>query len=155
MDYLLDGGAYATLSPVVLFRGTVHACGPYRVPNVKVDARAVRTHTVPCGAFRGFGEPQVVFACESQMDLLAERLGMDPLELRRINALRSGDETITGHQLTASVGFREVLDKVAEAVGLGDEARRPSAQRQRVRCAAASAWPPATTAWAWAPWANT
>jgi len=117
VDYLLDGGAYATLSPVVLFRGTVHACGPYRVPNVKVDARAVRTNTVPSGAFRGFGEPQVVFACESQMDRLAERLDMDPLALRRINALRAGDETITGHRLTTSVGFDEVLDKVAEASG--------------------------------------
>jgi CO/xanthine dehydrogenase Mo-binding subunit len=115
VDYLLDGGAYATLSPVVLFRGTVHACGPYRVPNVKVDARAVRTNSVPCGAFRGFGEPQVVFAGESQMDLLAERLGMDPLALRHLNALRPGDETITGHRLTTSVGFTEVLDKVAEA----------------------------------------
>ena len=113
VDYLLDGGAYATLSPVVLFRGTVHACGPYRVPNVKVDSRVVRTHKVPCGAFRGFGEPQVVFACESQMDLLAERLGMDPLVLRLKNALAEGDETITGHKLTASVGFGDVLDKVA------------------------------------------
>jgi CO/xanthine dehydrogenase Mo-binding subunit len=82
---------------------------------VKVDARAVRTNTVPSGAFRGFGEPQVVFACESQMDRLAERLEMDPLALRRINALRPGDETITGHKLTTSVGFEEVLDKVAEA----------------------------------------
>jgi CO/xanthine dehydrogenase Mo-binding subunit len=113
VDYLLDGGAYATLSPVVLFRGTVHACGPYRVPNVKVDARAVRTHSVPCGAFRGFGEPQIVFACESQMDALAERLDMDPLALRRLNALRAGDETITGHRLTTGVGFGEVMDKVA------------------------------------------
>src|SRR6185295_14788826 len=113
VDYLLDGGAYATLSPVVLFRGTVHACGPYRVPNVKVDSRVVRTHKVPCGAFRGFGEPQVVFACESQMDLLAERLGIDPLELRVRNALREGDETITGHKLTSSVGFHDVLARVA------------------------------------------
>jgi CO/xanthine dehydrogenase Mo-binding subunit len=126
VDYLLDGGAYATLSPVVLFRGTVHACGPYKVPNVKVDARAVRTNSVPCGAFRGFGEPQVVFACESQMDLLAERLGMDPLALRRLNALGPGDETITGHRLTTSVGFREVLDKVAEA---SDWARKREAFR--------------------------
>jgi CO/xanthine dehydrogenase Mo-binding subunit len=85
------------------------------VPNVKVDSRVVRTHKVPCGAFRGFGEPQVVFACESQMDLLAERLGLDPLALRRRNALRKGDETITGHKLTASVGFDEVLTKVAES----------------------------------------
>jgi CO/xanthine dehydrogenase Mo-binding subunit len=115
VDYLLDGGAYATLSPVVLFRGTVHACGPYRVPNVHVDARAVRTHKVPCGAFRGFGEPQVVFACESQMDLLAERLSIDPFELRRLNALDVGDETITGQRLTVSVGFKEVLDRVEES----------------------------------------
>jgi CO/xanthine dehydrogenase Mo-binding subunit len=113
VDYLLDGGAYATLSPVVLFRGTVHACGPYRIPNVKVDARAVRTHKIPCGAFRGFGEPQIVFASESQMDLLAERLSIDPLELRRKNALAEGDETITGHRLTSSVGFADVLDRVA------------------------------------------
>ena len=75
----------------------------------------MRTNTVPSGAFRGFGEPQVVFACESQMDRLAERLEMDPLALRRINALRPGDETITGHKLTTSVGFEEVLDKVAAA----------------------------------------
>jgi CO/xanthine dehydrogenase Mo-binding subunit len=113
VDYLLDGGAYATLSPVVLFRGAVHACGPYRLPHAAVRARAARTHTVPCGAFRGFGEPQVVFAFESALDELAERLSLDPLELRRRNALREGDQTITGHRLTSSVGFAEVLEKVA------------------------------------------
>jgi CO/xanthine dehydrogenase Mo-binding subunit len=115
VDYLLDGGAYTTLSPVVLFRGTVHACGPYRVPNVRVDARVVRTHKIPCGAFRGFGEPQVVFGAESLMDELASALKIDPLELRRLNALDVGDETITGHKLDSSVGFRDVLDRVAEA----------------------------------------
>ena len=115
IDYLLDGGAYATLSPVVLFRGTVHACGPYRVPNVKVESRVVRTHKVPCGAFRGFGEPQVVFAFEAALDELAERLGQDPLVLRLKNALQIGDETITGHRLTESVGFRDVLEQVANA----------------------------------------
>jgi CO/xanthine dehydrogenase Mo-binding subunit len=115
VDYLLDGGAYATLSPVVLFRGAVHACGPYRVPHARVDAHAVRTNKVPCGAFRGFGEPQVVFACESLMDVLAERLGIDPLELRLRNALRLGDQTITGQRLTESVGLTEVLERVAAA----------------------------------------
>jgi CO/xanthine dehydrogenase Mo-binding subunit len=114
VDYLLDGGAYATLSPVVLFRGAVHACGPYRVPNVKVDARVVRTHKIPCGAFRGFGEPQVVFAFESAVNELADRLHIDPLELRLRNALGEGDETITGQRLGSSVGFREVLETVAE-----------------------------------------
>jgi len=117
VDFLLDGGAYATLSPVVLWRGTMHACGPYRLPNVRVRSHAVRTHSVPCGAFRGFGEPQAVFAAEGQMDRLADALGMDPLELRRRNALGVGDTTITGHKLAESVGFADVLDRVAEASG--------------------------------------
>lgn len=127
VDYLLDGGAYATLSPVVLFRGAAHACGPYRVPNVVVDARAVRTNTVPCGAFRGFGEPQVVFAVESQMNALADRLGADPLALRRRNALREGDETITGHRLETSVGLLDVIDRVAAESGW--EAKRAEFSR--------------------------
>ena len=155
VDYLLDGGAYATLSPVVLFRGTVHACGPYRVPNVTVDARVVRTHKVPCGAFRGFGEPQVVFACESQMDLLAERLGMDPLELRRRNALR--DRGRDDHRAQA---HRE--RRLPRGAGQGGGRRRTGRRkrdglraRHAGRCGAASASPPATTAWAWARWAST
>jgi CO/xanthine dehydrogenase Mo-binding subunit len=115
VDCLLDGGAYATLSPLVLFRSAVHACGPYQVPNVRVDARVVRTHKVPSGAFRGNGEPQVAFAVESLVDVLAERLGLDPLEIRRRNALDVGSETITGHKLTASVGLRDVLSRVAQS----------------------------------------
>ncbi len=90
VDVLLDGGAYATLSPLVLFESAVHACGPYRVPNVRVDAKVVRTHSLPSGAFRGSGAVPVAFAFESQMDLLAERLGQDPFELRRKNALGRG-----------------------------------------------------------------
>ena len=115
VDLLLDGGAYATLSPAVLFRAAVHACGPYRVPNVRIDAYAVRTNRVPAGSFRGLGVPQVAFAAESQMDLLAEKLGVDPLDLRRRNALAEGDETITGQKLTSSVGLKDVLARVAEA----------------------------------------
>src|SRR5262249_6530926 len=71
VDLLLDGGAYATSSPSVAFRAAVHACGPYRVPNVRVDARVVRTHKVPSGVLRGAGQPQVAFASEGQMDLLS------------------------------------------------------------------------------------
>ncbi len=119
VDILLDGGAYATVSPAVLLRCAVHACGPYRVPNVKVDARVVRTQKVPAGSFRGLGVPQVAFAVESQMNLLAERLDMDPLELRRRNALAEGDETITGQRLTASVGLKDVLSQVTEAADWG------------------------------------
>jgi CO/xanthine dehydrogenase Mo-binding subunit len=115
IDILLDAGAYATVSPAVVFRSAVHAAGPYRVPNVRVDARAVRTHKVPAGSFRGLGVPQVAFAAESQMDLLAGRLDMDPLDLRRRNALGEGDETITGQKLTVSVGLKDVLAQVADA----------------------------------------
>jgi CO/xanthine dehydrogenase Mo-binding subunit len=115
VDVLLDGGAYATLSPLVLFESAVHACGPYRVPNVRVDAKAVRTHSLPAGVFRGSGAVPVAFAFESQLDVLAERLGQDPLELRRKNGLVVGDETITGQRLEASVGLREVLERVEES----------------------------------------
>ncbi|HDL85544.1 MAG TPA: hypothetical protein ENH11_04335, partial [Candidatus Acetothermia bacterium] len=75
VEFVYNAGAYQTLSSAVLWRGLVHAAGPYRIPNVKVDAYSVATNTVPCGAFRGFGSPQVIFAHESQMDKLAEKLG--------------------------------------------------------------------------------
>lgn len=115
VDYFLNGGAYATLSPVVLFRGLVHAAGPYRIENARVNAYAVRTHTVPCGAFRGFGEPQVVFAAEAHVDRVAHEMGFDPLEFRRRNLLDYGDVTVTGHRLDVSVGLNEVLEKVLAA----------------------------------------
>ncbi|MEW6277713.1 MAG: xanthine dehydrogenase family protein molybdopterin-binding subunit [Candidatus Eremiobacterota bacterium] len=114
VDYWLNGGAYATLSPVVLWRGIVHAAGPYKVPHVRVHAYAVRTDTVPCGAFRGFGEPQIVFAVEAHVDAMAEKLGLDPVEFRRRNLLDYGDETVTGHALETSVGMSEVLERVLE-----------------------------------------
>ncbi len=129
VDVLLDGGAYATTSPLVLFESAAHACGPYRVPNVRVDAKAVRTHSLPAGVFRGSGAVPVAFAIESQMDLLAERLGLDPLELRRKNALVAGDETITGQRLETSVGLREVLDRVEESSDWG--ARRAALAQER------------------------
>jgi CO/xanthine dehydrogenase Mo-binding subunit len=115
VDILLDGGAYATLTPLVLFQSAAHACGPYRVPNVRVDAKAVRTHRLPAGTFRGTGAAEVAFAFESQLNVLAERLQMDPLELRRKNALQAGDETITGQRLEASAGLTEVLSEVEQA----------------------------------------
>ncbi|HAF70378.1 TPA: xanthine dehydrogenase [Candidatus Acetothermia bacterium] len=114
VEFYYNAGAYQTLSSAVLWRGLVHAAGPYRIPHVKVDAYSVATNTVPCGAFRGFGSPQVIFAHESQMDELAGRLGMDPLELRRRNALRVGDETATGQLLTESVGLPQAIERAAE-----------------------------------------
>ncbi|MFI5174869.1 MAG: xanthine dehydrogenase family protein molybdopterin-binding subunit [Terriglobia bacterium] len=115
VDYYLDSGAYATLSPVVLWRGINHAAGPYRCEHARVDAYAIRTHKVPCGAFRGFGEPQIVFAQECQMDQLAEKLGLDPLRFREMNGLELGDVTLTGHRLRESVGFKETIAEVRRA----------------------------------------
>lgn len=117
IEFYYNAGAYQTLSSAVLWRALVHAPGPYRIPHVKVDAYSVATNTVPCGAFRGFGSPQVIFAHESQMDELAGRLGMDPLELRRKNALREGDETATGQVLTESVGLPQAIERAAELCG--------------------------------------
>ncbi len=111
MDVVMDGGAYVTLSPVVLSRGAIHAGGAYRWPHVRIRARAVATHTPPNGAFRGFGAPQTLFATECHMDRIAERLGMDPLALRLKNAVREGDVTPTGQTLRESVGAVQVLER--------------------------------------------
>ncbi|MDI7274977.1 MAG: molybdopterin-dependent oxidoreductase [Anaerolineae bacterium] len=111
-----DTGAYASLGPAVLFRSATFACGPYVVPNVKVDAYALYTNNVPCGAMRGFGSPQVAFACECQMDELARRLGMDPFALRELNALEPGSVTATGDLLGESVGVKPTLEAVRQAL---------------------------------------
>jgi CO/xanthine dehydrogenase Mo-binding subunit len=121
VDVVLNAGAYQTLSSAVLWRSLVTAAGPYRVPNVRVIARSVATNTVPNGAFRGFGSPQVIFPHESQMDLLAERLGIDRVEIRRRNVLRAGDRTSTDHLVASSVG---VADTLARAAKLADWAAR-------------------------------
>jgi xanthine dehydrogenase molybdenum-binding subunit len=115
-----DGGAYASLSEKVLTRATTHATGPYDVPNVKVDCFALYTNNVPCGAFRGFGVTQSCFAVESNMDVLAENLGLDAVEFRRINALDVGSETSTGQLLRESVGLNECIDKVDTDMRSGD-----------------------------------
>ncbi len=115
IDVLMDGGAYVTLSPVVLSRGVLHATGTYECPNVRVVGRVVKTHTPPNGAFRGFGAPQTLFAAEMQMETIAARLGLDPLALRRKNLLRKGSVTATGQVLKESVGAGVVLDKTVEA----------------------------------------
>ncbi len=107
VDVLMDGGAYCTLSPVVLSRGVIHAAGPYRCANTRIEGRVVMTHTPPNGAFRGFGAPQTQFAMEVHMDRVAEALGLDPVTVRLRNALKPGDTTATGQKLgpdTSAVG---------------------------------------------------
>jgi CO/xanthine dehydrogenase Mo-binding subunit len=109
IDVLMDGGAYVTLSPVVLSRGCIHAGGPYRCEHTRISGRVVMTNTPPNGAFRGFGAPQTQFATEVHMDRVAEALGMDPVRLREINALRPGDTSATGQVMGADCSALEVL----------------------------------------------
>jgi CO/xanthine dehydrogenase Mo-binding subunit len=111
IDLLVDGGAYVTLTPVVLSRGAIHALGPYRCENVRVTGRAVRTHSPPNGAFRGFGAPQTQFAAEVHMDRIADALGMDAVTLRARNALRPGDSTITGGRVGPDGSALQVLEE--------------------------------------------
>jgi xanthine dehydrogenase molybdenum-binding subunit len=106
-----DTGAYASLGEKVMTRATTHSAGPYDIPHVQADCYAVYTNNPPAGAFRGFGVTQSAFAVESMMDMLAEALGLDPIELRRINALRVGSLTNTGQELHESVGLLECIDR--------------------------------------------
>ncbi len=105
-----DTGAYASWGPTVAGRVPVHCMGPYRVPNVRAEARAIFTHSPPAGAFRGFGVPQAAIAHETLIDELAVACGIDPLEFRRRNALQAGDRTATGQVLEASAGLVACLD---------------------------------------------
>jgi xanthine dehydrogenase molybdenum-binding subunit len=111
-----DTGAYASLGEKVMTRATTHSAGPYDVPNMRADCYAIYTNNPPAGAFRGFGVTQSAFAVESMMDMLAEKLNIDPVELRRINALKVGSITNTGQELRESVGLMECIDKVSSAI---------------------------------------
>jgi CO/xanthine dehydrogenase Mo-binding subunit len=121
IEVILDGGAYVTLTPTVLSRGCIHAAGPYRCENTRIRGRGVFTNTPPNGAFRGFGAPQTEFAVEVHMERIAEQLKMDPVELRRKNALRAGDKTATGQTLRDDTSALMVLD---EAVRRTDFSRK-------------------------------
>jgi len=111
----LDGGAYATLSAVVLSRGTIHSAGPYRCPNVRIRARALATNHPPHGAFRGFGAPQSIFAIERHMDKVAAAVGLSPVELRQRNLLRQGDMTATSQTIEEPIDLPALLDVALEA----------------------------------------
>ena len=124
IDVLLDGGAYCTLSPVVLSRAVLHALSAYRCEHVHIRGRVVATNTPPNGAFRGFGAPQVLFAMERMMDQIAEVLDMSPLEVRRRNALVKGDSTATGQCLKEEVSALDVLRRAAEAADFDNRWRR-------------------------------
>jgi CO/xanthine dehydrogenase Mo-binding subunit len=114
IDFAIDGGAYATLSPVVLSRGTIHAPGPYHWPYITVRAKAMATNIPPHGAFRGFGAPQSIFALERHMDKIAKVVGLTPEELRRRNFLSTGDRTATGQLLSDPVDMHHLLSRALE-----------------------------------------
>lgn len=111
--FVFDGGAYASTSSAVLINAVTHTQGPYRCDNAIVDGYAVRTNNLPCGAMRGFGVVQACFAHESQMDKLADACGLDPLEIRRRNAIATGDRLITGQELTSVAPVLRCIDETA------------------------------------------
>ncbi|HUA15954.1 MAG TPA: xanthine dehydrogenase family protein molybdopterin-binding subunit [Verrucomicrobiae bacterium] len=111
VEFVIDGGAYATLSAVVLSRGTIHAAGPYFWPSIRVRARAVATNAPPHGAFRGFGAPQTLFAMERHMDRIAAILGISPVEIRRRNFLKPGQTTATGQTIREPIDMGRLLER--------------------------------------------
>jgi CO/xanthine dehydrogenase Mo-binding subunit len=132
-EVVMDGGAYRTLSAVVLSRALLHVAGPYRCPNVRARGRVLATHTTPNSAFRGFGAPQTQFACERQMDRLARALGLDPLTLRLRNALEPGDRLPTGQVLDGSTAARLCLETAAEKTRFAERWRELEEARGRRR----------------------
>ncbi len=131
-----DGGAYASATDAVLFRSAAFSCGPYNVPNAKVDVYGAFTNNPHGSAFRGFGNPQATFAAEIQMDRLAEAIGMDPVDFRLKNILDAGDMTVTGHILQHSVGARATLEAVREAVAKSEAPDPPPGKQIGVGYAA-------------------
>jgi CO/xanthine dehydrogenase Mo-binding subunit len=114
IDFTIDGGAYLTLSPVVLSRGAIHAGGPYYWPSVRIHAKAVATNAPPHGAFRGFGAPQSLFAMERHMDRIARAVGLSPVEIRRRNFLQPGQTTTTEQVVREPIDLGKLLDRALE-----------------------------------------
>jgi CO/xanthine dehydrogenase Mo-binding subunit len=128
IDFVIDGGTYCTLSPVVLSRGTIHATGPYFCPNVRIRGRAVATTAPPHGAFRGFGAPQSIFALERQMDRVADACGLAPDEFRRRNFIRTGQVTAVGQVLRDPVDMPALLDRALALSGYHEKRTRFQAE---------------------------
>jgi CO/xanthine dehydrogenase Mo-binding subunit len=111
IDFVVDGGAYCTLSPVVLSRGTIHAAGPYVCPNVRIHSQALATNVPPHGAFRGFGAPQSIFALERHLDKVAQTVGLSPEEFRRRNFIHEGETTATSQIIRERVDMDGLLER--------------------------------------------
>ena len=130
IDFTIDGGAYLTLSPVVLSRGAIHAGGPYYWPSVRIRAKAVATNAPPHGAFRGFGAPQSLFAMERHMDRIAQRAGLSPVEIRRRNFLQPGQATTTEQVVQEPIDLGKLLDRGLEVSEYESKKRRFAIQNQ-------------------------
>ena len=130
IDFVLDGGAYCTLSPVVLSRGTLHAAGPYFCPNVRIRGRVVATSTPPHGAFRGFGAPQSLFSLERHMNVVAAAIGIAPEELRRRNFIKQDQTSAVGQVMREPVEMDLLLDR---ALGLSDYREKAARFREANR----------------------
>ena len=124
IEFIVDGGAYCTLSPVVLSRGTIHAAGPYYCPNVRIRSSAVATNVPPHGAFRGFGAPQSIFALERQLDKVAKTVGLTPDQLRRRNFVKQGQTTATSQVIHEKVDMDQLLDRAFELTGYHEKKQR-------------------------------
>jgi CO/xanthine dehydrogenase Mo-binding subunit len=131
IDFAIDGGAYATLSSVVLSRGSIHAAGPYDVANVRVRARAVATNSPPEGAFRGFGAPQSLFALERHLDECARRVGLTPEELRRRNFVKKGGVLATGQVVRDDIDMGQLLDDALARTEYHARRRRFAEENER------------------------
>lgn len=127
---LMDTGAYADHGPSIIAMGAFHARGPYRIPHVNVEGRLAYTNKTISGAFRGYGNPQVAWATESQMDIIARTLSIDPLELRCKNAMQPGDSMVNG-QKYPEVRLRETLDQAAKAFGWGKNGQKSTNGKKR------------------------
>ncbi len=130
IDFTLDGGAYETVSPVVLSRGTIHAAGPYECPNVRIRSRAVATNVPPHGAFRGFGAPQSVFALERHMDRVAEAAGLPPDEFRRRNFVHEGQTLAVSQVVREKVDMARLMERAFEASGYHEKRARFERENQ-------------------------
>jgi CO/xanthine dehydrogenase Mo-binding subunit len=135
IDFTVDGGAYETLSPVVLSRGTIHAAGPYACPNVRIRSRAVATNAPPHGAFRGFGAPQSVFALERHLDRVAAAVGIAPEELRRRNFIREGQTLAVGQVVKEKVDMDGLMGRAFELSGYHAKRKQFAAANSAARVA--------------------
>jgi CO/xanthine dehydrogenase Mo-binding subunit len=131
IQFTIDGGAYQTLSPVVLSRGAIHAGGPYYWPAVRIQAKAVATNVPPHGAFRGFGAPQSIFAMERHMDEIARVLQISPIEIRRRNLLKPGQTTTTGQIVSEETNLDKLLNRALELADYDSQKARFESENPR------------------------